>query len=141
MKEHTIKNLVEIKMQIPQAKIARFWEALEKGEFLTTKCRKCEKVYFPPTVDCPECYESDMDWIVLSGDAELITWTVAQVAPKGFSLCTPYTIAVSKLKEGPNVMAWLTDVGCENIKHGMLLKLVVKNQSNEKLGYSFVPRQ
>jgi uncharacterized OB-fold protein len=41
-----------------------------------------------------------MDWIELTGDAELITWTVMQVRPRSFSQHPPYVIAVAKLEEG-----------------------------------------
>jgi hypothetical protein len=135
MEQPIIKNVLNIDMQIPQTKIARFWEGLKQGRLFTTKCKKCGKVYFPPTADCSKCYLSNMDWIELTGDAELITWTIMQVRPKSFSQHPPYVIAVVKLKEGINVMAWLTNIKHEDIKPGIKLKLVTK-----ELGYEFVPK-
>ena len=137
--QYSIKNILHVEMEIPQNKISKFWEGLKEGKLLATKCKKCARIFFPPTADCPSCYSSDMDWIELNGNAELITWTVIHVAPKSFSEHSPYIIAVAKLEEGPKVMAWLSDVKPEDIKPRMELKLVAKRFYEEKLIYCFTP--
>jgi len=138
MEQPAIKNTLNIDMEIPQTRIAKFWEGLKQGKLFATKCTRCGDIYFPPTADCPRCYSSNMNWIELTGDAELITWTIIHVSPKSFSQHSPYIIAIAKLKEGPRVMAWLTNVKPEDIKVGMKLKLVTKQLAGEKLSYELI---
>ena len=64
---------------IPVARIAKFWEGLKEGKLYTTKCKKCGKVFFPPSADCPSCMTSDMDWVEFSVVAELIAFTEIHV--------------------------------------------------------------
>jgi uncharacterized OB-fold protein len=134
MEQPVIKNVLNISMEIPQTKIAKFWEELKRGKLFATKCAECGEIYFPPKADCSKCYSSKMDWIELSGNAELITWTIIHVCPKSFSQHSPYVIAVAKLEEGCSVMAWLTNIKHEDIKPGIKLKLIPK-----EFGYEFIP--
>ena len=66
---------LEIIYNIPISKTLKFWEGLKEGKIYTTRCKNCGKLYFPPVVDCAECYSSDMEWIELSGEGEIETFT------------------------------------------------------------------
>lgn len=124
---------------IPVHRIMKFWEGIREGKLLTTKCKKCHKVYFPPKMDCPDCMISDMEWIELSGDAELESFNQIFVKPASFSNYPDYICAVGKLKEGPRVLAWLTGITKEDAKVGMKLKLRPKVVTEEeRLTYEFV---
>lgn len=124
---------------IPVARIAKFWEGLKEGKLYTTKCKKCGKVFFPPSADCPDCMTSDMDWVELSGDAELVAFTEIHVKPATFSQYPTYIVAVGQLKEGPRALAWLTGVKREDVKVGMKLKLKPVVYEEGRVAYEFVP--
>lgn len=125
---------------IPVHRTTKFWEGIREGKLLTTQCRKCHKVYFPPKADCPDCMISNMDWIELSGEAELESFTQVFVKPASFSHYPDYICAVGKLKEGPRVLAWLNGVEKEDIKVGMKLRLKPKVVEGERrLTYEFCP--
>ena len=49
------------------AKVSPFVDYLEKGKIMTTKCKKCSNVYFPPKADCPQCMSSDVEWLEITG--------------------------------------------------------------------------
>jgi hypothetical protein len=124
---------------IPVHRGTKFWEGIREGKLVTTKCKKCGKVYFPPKMDCPDCMISDMDWIELSGDAELESFTEIVVKPATFSKYPDYICAIGKLKEGPKVLAWLTGVKKEDAKVGMKLKLKPKVvEEEQRLAYEFI---
>ena len=108
--------------KIPILKTQPFWEKLKEGEIYATKCKKCGKLYYPPQVDCPECLASDVEWIKLSEEAKLETYTQVLTRPQSFENYEPYIIAIASTSEGVKIMGWLEGVKLEEIKVGMKLK-------------------
>jgi len=124
---------------VPISKTQKFWNGIKEGKIYTTKCRKCQKLFFPPVGDCPTCLSSDMEWVELSKEAEIETFTHIPVKPASFQSYDNYTIAIGRLKEGVRVLAWLTDTKLENIKVGMKVKLMTKVTPEGTLTYEFKP--
>jgi len=114
-----------VKYNISINNIQKFFEGLSENKIFATKCKRCGKVYFPPQVDCPACKESDIEWIELSGEGELETFTIIKIKPKTFQHYDDYMLAVGKLKEGIKVLAWLKTDSPDKVKIGMKIKLVV----------------
>ncbi|MEM3699943.1 MAG: Zn-ribbon domain-containing OB-fold protein [Candidatus Bathyarchaeia archaeon] len=136
----TIKSReIKIVQDIPISKTLKFWEGLKEGKVYATKCKKCGKMYFPPSADCPECLSSEMDWIELSSEAEIETFTHVVIRPTTFQHYKPYTVAIGKLKEGVRVLAWLTGFKLSQISVGMRVKLVAKISPEGYATYEFVP--
>jgi len=54
---------------------ARFYEELERGRFMTTRCPVCDHTFFPPRIVCPRCLGSELDWVELSGRGTLYAFT------------------------------------------------------------------
>ncbi len=77
-------------------------QAFREGKFLGLKCRQCGAYTVPPQKVCSGCRSEDMEVVELSGNGELKTFTVTQVAAEGFE--APYIIALVALGEGP----WIT---------------------------------
>lgn len=130
---------VEIVQEIPISKDIRFWEGLKQGKVYATKCQACGKLYFPPNVDCPDCLTKELNWVELSSEAEIITYTHVVIRPTTFQENKPYTVAIGKLKENVKVLAWLTGFKLSEIKVGMKAKLVAKNLPGGNPSYEFVP--
>ena len=130
---------IKIVQEIPISKTLKFWEGLKQGKVYATKCTKCGKLYFPPAADCPECLSSQMEWIELSSEAEVETFTHVVIRPTSFQQNKPYTVAIGKLKEGAKVLAWLTGFKLSEIKVGMKVKLVAKLTPEGNPTYEFVP--
>jgi len=123
---------------IPVGKTQKFWDGIKEGKIYTTKCKKCGKIFFPPVADCPTCLSSDMEWIKLSDEAEIETFTHVSAMPATFQHYEPYTIAIGRLKEGVRVLAWLKGVKLEDTKVGMKVKLAAKVTSEGMLTYEFL---
>jgi len=124
---------------IPTSKTQKFWDGIKEGKIYTTKCKKCEKLNFPPVADCPTCLSSDMEWVELSGEGEIETFTHIPVKPATFQSYDDYTIAIARLKEGVRILAWLTGVKLRDTKVGMKVKLVTKTTPEGRLTYEFIP--
>lgn len=132
---------LEISYNIPISKTKKFWDGLRGGKIYGTKCKKCGKLYFPPAADCGECYSSDMEWVELSGEGEIITFTHIIVRPASFQDLQPYTVAIAQLREGVKALAWLTDVKKKDVKIGMKVKLVPKVMEDGRIAYEFKPAE
>ncbi|MEM3580225.1 MAG: Zn-ribbon domain-containing OB-fold protein [Candidatus Bathyarchaeia archaeon] len=128
---------VKIVQDIPISKTLQFWEGLKQGKILATKCKKCGKLYFPPVADCSNCLTSDMEWVELSNEATIETFTHVVVRPTTFQHEKPYTVAIGRLKEGVRVLAWLTGFKLSEVKVGMKAKLVAKLTSEGRPTYEF----
>ena len=130
---------ITIVEEIPISKTLKFWEGLRQGKVYATKCLKCGKLYFPPSADCPDCLSSNMEWIELSGEAEIEAFTHVVIRPTSFCQHKPYTVAIGKLKDGVKVLAWLTGFKLSQIKVGMKVKLAAKVDAEGNATYEFVP--
>jgi uncharacterized OB-fold protein len=128
---------IKIVQEIPTSKTLKFYEGLKEGKVYATKCKDCERVYFPPMVDCPECLTTGLDWVELSSDVEIETFTHVVVRPTTFQQYKPYTVAIGRLKEGVKVLAWLTGFKLSEVKVGMKAKLVAKVTPERNATYEF----
>lgn len=130
---------ITIEQEMPISKTLKFWQGLKDNKIYATKCVKCEKLFFPPTSDCPYCLSSKMKWHQLSSEAEIETFTHVVIRPFSFQQERPYTVAVGKVKDGVRVLAWLTGHKMSEIKVGMKVKLTAKTTPEGNLTYEFVP--
>jgi uncharacterized OB-fold protein len=133
---HSRRSL-NLRFDIPISKTKEFWDKLRGGSLVTTKCRKCGEISFPPQADCPNCMAGDPEWVQLGTEAELVTYTHVQTTPASFAGSGAYTIAIAKLREGPKILAWLE--GASDAKPGMKLSLVARSSKEGNPYYVFVP--
>ncbi|MCJ7424507.1 Zn-ribbon domain-containing OB-fold protein [Candidatus Bathyarchaeota archaeon] len=129
---------IAVVQDIPIGRTLKFWEGLKEGKVYATKCKRCERIYFPPAADCPECLASDMDWVPLNDEAEIEAFTYVVIRPTSFQQCKPYTVAIGRLKEGVRVLAWLTGFKLSEVKVGLKVKLAAKTLEDGQLTYEFI---
>ena len=132
---------IKIVQEIPISKDLKFYEGLREGKIYGTRCKTCGKTYFPPNVDCAECLSTGLEWVELSNEAEIETFTHVVVRPTTFQQNKPYTVAIGRLKEGVKVLAWLTGFKLSEVKVGMKAKLTAKVTPEGNVTYEFVPLQ
>jgi uncharacterized OB-fold protein len=130
---------LQIKYNLPISKTSKFWKELEQGKVYATKCKKCEKLHFPPVADCGDCGSSEIEWIELDGAGEVVTFTQVFVKPASFSEDQDYIVAIAELKEGVKALAWLTGIKREDVKIGLTVKLVAKVFPDKRVAYEFIP--
>lgn len=122
------------------AKIQTFFEGLKEGKIYMTRCKKCDEKFFPPQADCPKCLESDMEWIPLSGEGELLTCTMITVKPSTFAHYDNYIVGIAQMKEGVRVLAWLQIDDPRKIKPKMKVRLTtVRREPEHFITYEFAP--
>ncbi len=124
---------------IPNSKTLQFWDGLKEGKIYTTKCKKCGKVTFPPVADCSNCFSSEMEWFELVGEAEIEAFTHIIIRPASFKQEKPYTVVIGRLKGGIKILTWLKGAKLSAVRVGMIVKLVVRPNSEGEPIYMFVP--
>ena len=125
--------------KVPVLKTRIFWEKLRVGKVYATKCKKCGKLYYPPQSDCAHCMSSDVEWVELSKEAALETYTHALYRPAGFEGYEPYIIAIARTKDGVRVMGWLEEIKPEEVKVGMKLEMSTRKLPDGFLVITFKP--
>jgi uncharacterized OB-fold protein len=105
-----------------EGSVPRFWREIPKRyNLIGNQCGECKKVYFPPRETCPFCRRKSigkMKTLKLSGEGEIVTYTIICEAPQKFLGQAPYPVAIIKLKEGPKVTAQIVDCDYEKVRIG-----------------------
>lgn len=58
-----------------------FWLAAKERRLVAPRCSDCGTFRLPPTPYCPECQSNQIDWIELSGRAEVYSFAVVHGFP------------------------------------------------------------
>jgi len=117
-------------------RISKFTEYLEAGMIYGTKCVECGCLSFPPQAYCRRCLADKWEWVPLSGDCKLITFTRVEAAPALFKAEAPYLLGLAEFSEGPKVFAWIDRTIPEiDVKVGVRLKLKPFKLTNGNFAY------
>lgn len=134
------RRRLDLKYNIPISKTHQFWDSLRDGKFVTTRCKDCGEVSFPPQTDCPRCMSANAEWVDLGTDAELVTFTYVQITPTSFVENDPYYVAVAQLNGGVKILAWLEGLPAEQLKPGIKLRLEARKSEDGSPYYVFVSK-
>lgn len=121
--------------------VKRFYDELENGKMMGRKCTRCGAVEFPPVLCCNECSCMDMEWVEISGKAEMTGFALPgmlSTLPQNEEF-QPYALGAVKLEEGTEFNAIVSGVGRAN-REEVLKKLPVpiKARIAPRDGYSMV---
>ncbi len=81
-----------------QTKLHEFYEYLAAGRLVTTACRGCKRMDWPPRGFCPQCGGDQYDWVDLPHEGILHAFTVQETGvPTGFD--KPLIFGIVKIYE------------------------------------------
>jgi uncharacterized OB-fold protein len=87
-------------------------------------CEDCGCAHLYPRARCPHCGSARLSWREASGRATLASWSVVHRAPSpDLAGEVPYTVALVKLVEGPQMMARVVDAEEAQLRLGLPLAL------------------
>ena len=104
---------------------------------MATKCKDCGELFFPPRADCYKCLTSNMEWIEVSGNGKLVSFSKLEYAPVGFGDDLPYSIALLDYGDYKVFGRLAGDLPEEDIQVGMEMKAEVNTLPNGQLNYVF----
>jgi uncharacterized OB-fold protein len=132
------RRTLSLRFNLPISKTHEFWDGLKEGKFVTTRCKDCGEVSFPPQADCPRCMSGNSEWVDMGTDAELVTFTYVLVTPTSFVQNDPYVVAIGKLSQGLKILAWVEGSEVEKLKVGTKLRLEARKTPEGSPYYVFV---
>jgi uncharacterized OB-fold protein len=126
--------------------VPRYWREIPSRYRLEAgKCNNCGKIFFPARLICNNCKGREFTTINLSPEGEIVTYTIIHVAPKDFSIQTPYAVGIIELKEKVRILAQIVDCNLDELEIGKKVKVVFRKimeygESGIKCyGYKCVP--
>lgn len=144
-----IKGLTEIRL--PQmldfypledeksTKISRFFKNLKEGRLTTTRCKKCEKLLWPPRIICPECLSDELEWVNLGSKGEVYAFTEMRLgAPLGFVQDLPFCVGFIRIG-GLLISARIDNTTYDELKIGDRVQLKVVELDDGRVFYRFTP--
>ncbi len=84
-----------------------FWDALGEGRLITSCCRSCGRLSFPPKPVCRACWSEDIAWRDLEPAGVLYSFTRVHVVPRAFEADALYDIGIVDLADGVRLMCRL----------------------------------
>lgn len=125
---------------------ARYWREMPQRYRLEAgKCKKCNKIFFPPRLVCSECKSQEFEKCKLKNTGKLLTYTIIRIAPSQFTDQAPYAIGIVQLDEGVKLLIQITDCDLDKLSIGMDVKIEFRKiQQDGKAGiicygYKVVP--
>ncbi len=117
-------------------KVPYSWQAGETASYFLTQlrdemtiwgkqCNKCGKVLVPPRKSCPFCFIDTAEWIQLSGEGIVETFTVVKRDTSIQPVKAPFAYAVIRLNgSDTGLVHILGEVEPDDIREGMRVKAV-----------------
>jgi uncharacterized OB-fold protein len=111
------------------------------GDGLTvvgTRCTHCEKVFFPPKLVCPLCFDGVIEEVPLSRKGTIHTVTQSIMGPTDME--KPYIIGLIDLPEGIKLFSLITGsrYGDKDIRIGAPVEMVIGKIKRDEEGYDVI---
>ncbi len=85
-----------------QTRLTPFFEALQRGRFTTTRCRKDGKLLWPPRVVCPICHTAELEWVDLPSTGRIYAFSaILAGAPVGQEGDLPRVVGLVEMDGSP----------------------------------------
>lgn len=140
-----IWDKVEPRVYESRIKVPYAWQAGETAsrfllslknekKFLGKKCSECTKVLVPPRKSCPYCFMETGDWVAVSDEGVVETFTTVRRDTGILPMKPPFVYAVIKLDgTDTGLVHVLGDVKPEEVKEGMRVKAVFARERTGKI--------
>ena len=123
----------QFSLMINEIKVASFTAYLAQGKIMATRCKRCNREYYPPQSDCSECLSQEMVWFECPTEGNLVSFTQIMVLPEHFALpklsipfakttLTPSPVGLLEVKEGMRIMGWIRNVPVHDLTVGTHMK-------------------
>ncbi len=135
MEYYTAMDLVAQQYE-DTTKLAYFYTALrDENKLVTTRCRDCGHIPWPPRQICPECLSTDYEWIDMPKVARIASWTAAYAGmPPELAARAPMVYALVDFDNGLRMPTAILECDPSEAKTGMEVELVVYDVQPDQEG-------
>lgn len=86
-----------------------FKHLMQKDTFLATRCKKCDKIFFPPRLYCEDCFEEipENNWMEVPSAGTVRLFTVVTINAHGEKMEEPKIIALIDIDKTDSAMLGL----------------------------------
>ncbi|HEX78509.1 MAG TPA: Zn-ribbon domain-containing OB-fold protein [Dehalococcoidia bacterium] len=116
---------------------SRFFEEMEKNRrIMGTRCPQCHRVLVPARKFCPRCFVDPEEWVQVSDQGKVRTWSLVNYSFAGEPKPPPYVVAIIDL-DGADVgfLHFIGDIDLsdvervkEEVKIGLAVRAVWSEQ-------------
>jgi uncharacterized OB-fold protein len=93
-----------------QTYVKKWYDFLAKDKIMGLKCNRCGSYEFPPVPVCNNCSGTDLSWVEMSGEGQLVSFGLAPHSEPPLTEFAPYISGTVALKEGPTYNAMVVGV-------------------------------
>lgn len=88
--------------EVPE--FASYWTQLRSSQLAFPLCDDCGRHHWYPMQRCPHCGSAAIEWMPISGEGTLYSWTVVRHAfSPDYRDKIPYTVALVEFPDAPGI--------------------------------------
>ncbi len=118
--------------------VKKWYDFLNEGKLMGTRCKRCGTYEFPPLPVCNCCTGTEMEWVELSGKGKMVSFSANLIVDPPFTAYGPSIDAVVELAEGPHFISWLMGVSLDQqaeMFNRLPLEVTMEIHAREKYKY------
>lgn len=140
--------VIKSRINVPYA----WWTGETAGAFFTAlrdekkimgrRCAKCTKTYIPPRKVCPSCFDADMEWVEVSAQGILESFTIVRRQLASLPRNVPVIFGLVRLDDADtSILHYVEAEDHKKLKIGMRLKAKFCDERNGSINdiACFVP--
>ncbi|MEZ4333682.1 MAG: OB-fold domain-containing protein [Myxococcota bacterium] len=117
-----------------------YWEGARARRLLLQSCRRCERVWHPPSPGCPHCGAPDPEWVDAGGTGRVHSFVVIrEAAHPAAQGRLPVVVALVRLAEGPLFVCNLQGCAPEDVRVEMPVRVDFESITDEIVLPQFRP--
>ena len=116
---------------IPTSVTRRYWDSVNEEALRIPRCRSCGAVHFYPHALCPACMSPDLDYVPVSGNGTIYSYTIIRSPQPAFKGMEPYAVVNVELDEGVRMMANVRTDDVEQVRIGKRVRLIYEQATDE----------
>lgn len=109
-----------------------YWQAAREHRLSMPRCKDCGAHIFYPRALCTHCYSDNLEWVDVSGDGEIYSFTISRRGSSPvFKADAPYVVAVVQLKEGPRMLSTIVTDDVDAVEIGQKVRVIFEDVDDE----------
>lgn len=109
-----------------------FWQSCKDHAMKLQRCRACQKFWYRASPICPRCGSLEYEWLPVTGNGTVFSFTWNYRAAPGFEDLVPYAYAIVELDEdGAMMVTNIEGTSPAELRIGQRVKVWYKDITDE----------